>query len=62
MRALIAGGRLRRVTWTYHANGDRDYTPHDMASGDHMGRTSADQARPYHWHTSGGYALRHGRL
>ena len=22
MRALIAGGRLRRVTWTYHATAD----------------------------------------
>ena len=60
-----ANGADGRCLWcpsNDHANGDRDYTPHDMASGDHMGRTSADQARPYHWHTSGGYALRHGRL
>ena len=37
-----------------HSNGDRDYTPHDPAR---TGMASDNPAA--HWHSDGGYALRH---
>lgn len=54
-----------------HANGDRDYTPHGgtcPVQGDcdcdpvPNSPTDAESVGHGHWHRSGGYALRHGRL
>lgn len=40
-----------------HSNGDRDYTPHNKApSARHNGDGTVTRG---HWHSDGGYALRH---
>jgi len=48
-----------------HANGDRDYMPHACTDGvfdeQHQGNAAgrSDTGDRCHWHTNGGYALRH---